>query len=64
MNIINYVIASFKELQNRVTWLSWADAQKSTLVVAVFSVLFALIIFFADKFFQFGLDKYFNIFNY
>jgi len=63
MNIINYTIASFKELQNRVTWLSWADAQKSTLVVAVFSVLFALIIFFADKVFQFGLDKYFNIFN-
>jgi len=63
MNIINYVIESFKELQNRVTWLSWADAQKSTLVVAVFSVIFALIIFFADKFFQFGLDKYYNIFN-
>jgi len=63
MNIINYIVVSFKELQNRVTWLSWAEAQKSTLVVAVFSVLFAIIIFFADKFFQFGLDKFFNIFN-
>jgi len=63
MNIINYTITSFKELQNRVTWLSWAEAQKSTFVVAVFSVLFALIIFFADKFFQFGLDKFFNIFS-
>jgi len=63
MNIINYTITSFKELQNRVTWLSWAEAQKSTLVVAVFSIIFALIIFFADKIFQFGLDKYYNIFN-
>jgi len=63
MNIINYIVESFKELQTRVTWLSWAEAQKSTLVVAVFTVVFAVIIFLADKFFQFGLDKYFSIFN-
>ncbi len=63
MKLINYIVASFKELQTRVTWLSWEEAQKSTLVVAVFTVLFAIAIFLADKFFQMGLDKYFNLFN-
>jgi preprotein translocase subunit SecE len=63
MNAINYIVESFKELQSRVTWLSWGEAQNSTLVVAVFTVLFALAIFFADKFFQFGLDSYFSLFN-
>jgi len=35
MNAINYIVESFKELQSRVTWLSWGEAQNSTLVVAV-----------------------------
>jgi len=63
MKLIKYTVDSFKELQTRVTWLSWQEAQKSTLVVAVFTVIFAVLIFFADKVFQFGLDKYFSLFN-
>ncbi len=63
MKLINYIVDSFKELQHRVTWLSWKEAQESTLVVAVFTVLFAVLVFFADKFFQMGLDKYFSLFN-
>ena len=63
MKIINYIVESFKELHTRVTWLSWAEAQKSTLVVAIFTVIFALAIFLADKFFQMGLDNYFSLFN-
>jgi len=63
MKLINYIVESFKELQTRVTWLSWSEAQNSTLVVAIFTVLFAIAIFLADKFFQFGLDKYFSLFN-
>jgi len=62
MKIINYIVDSFKELNTRVTWMTWSEAQKSTLVVAVFSVIFAIAIFFADKFFQLGLDNYFKIF--
>jgi len=38
------------------------EAQKSTVVVAIFTVLFALAIFLVDKVFQLGLEQYFNLF--
>jgi preprotein translocase subunit SecE len=39
-----------------------SEAQKSTVVVAIFSVLFALAVFGVDKVFQLGLEEYFNLF--
>jgi len=42
MSVVNYIKDSWKELRENMTWISWEEAQKSTLVVAVFSVLFAL----------------------
>ena len=62
MGIVNYIKDSFKELNTQVTWLPMSDAQKSTVVVAVFSVLFALAVFAVDKVFQLGLEQYFNLF--
>ena len=63
MNFINYIKDSFFELRNKVSWISWAEAQKSTVVVAIFTVLFALAVFAVDKFFQAGLTEFFNIFQ-
>ncbi len=63
MGIINYVKDSFKELNTQVSWLPMTEAQKSTVVVAIFSVLFALAVFGVDKVFQLGLEQYFNLFN-
>jgi preprotein translocase subunit SecE len=62
MNIINYIKESFDELNTKVTWISWEEAQKSTVVVAVFSTIFALLIFGIDKLFQLGLGEYFKLF--
>lgn len=62
MGIVNYIKDSFKELNTQVSWLAMPEAQKSTVVVAVFSVLFALAVFAVDKVFQFGLEQYFNLF--
>ncbi len=62
MNLANYIKDSFEELRNKVSWISWSEAQKSTVVVAVFTVLFALTVFLVDKFFQTGLSEYFKIF--
>ena len=62
MGIVNYIKDSFKELNTQVTWLPMSEAQKSTVVVAVFSVLFALAVFAVDKVFQLGLEQYFNLF--
>ncbi len=63
MGIVNYIKESFSELQNKVSLIPRDEAQKTTVVVAVFTVIFAIAVFLVDKFFQAGLEKYFNIFN-
>jgi preprotein translocase subunit SecE len=62
MNLVKYIKDSFEELRNKVSWISWEEAQKSTVVVAVFTVLFALAVFLVDKVFQTGLTEYFKLF--
>ncbi len=62
MNLINYIKDSFEELRNKVSWISWEEAQKSTVVVAGFTVLFALAVFAVDKAFQEVLTEYFKLF--
>jgi preprotein translocase subunit SecE len=39
-----YIMESYEELVNRVTWPTWKDLQNSALVVAVASIIIALII--------------------
>ncbi len=63
MDIVNYIKESFGELKNNVTWMPREEAQKNTVLVAIFTIIFAVAVFLVDKFFQLGLEKYFNIFN-
>jgi preprotein translocase subunit SecE len=49
--VFNYITESFEELKNNVTWLPWAEVQRLTIIVAVFSILFSLLIFGIDEFF-------------
>jgi preprotein translocase subunit SecE len=62
MKFVNYVKESFTELKENVTWISWEEAQKSTAVVAIFTVIFALLVFAADKSFQNILKFIFQLF--
>ena len=62
MNLVNYIKDSFEELRNKVSWIPWEEAQKSTVVVAIFTILFALAVFLVDKVFQTGLGEYFKLF--
>ena len=62
MNLVTYVKESFRELRDNMTWISWEEAQKSTVVVAIFTVLFALAVFMADKVFQTLLKNLFQLF--
>ena len=62
-NFIEYIKGSFEELSTNMTWSSREEAQKSTVVVAVFTILFALVVAAIDKVFQTGLDTFFNIFQ-
>jgi preprotein translocase subunit SecE len=61
--MIKYIKESFKELSTEVTWSPLAEAQKSTVIVAVFTVIFSLAIFATDKVFQNALEVFFNLFK-
>ncbi|KAB1154513.1 preprotein translocase subunit SecE [Tenacibaculum aiptasiae] len=60
---IQYIKDSFEELNTNMTWSSREEAQKSTVVVAAFTIVFALAVASIDKFFHTGLDWFFNQFN-
>jgi preprotein translocase subunit SecE len=49
--IINYIKDSIDELQNKVTWPTWAELQSSTMVVMAASVIFSLVILAIDQVF-------------
>ncbi|CAL2061040.1 preprotein translocase subunit SecE [Tenacibaculum sp. 190524A05c] len=61
-NFIQYIKDSFEELNTNMTWISREEAQKSTVVVAVFTIIFALAVAVIDKVFQTGLDNFFKLF--
>jgi preprotein translocase subunit SecE len=64
MKFIQYIKDSFEELNNHMTWVSKEEAQKKTTVtVAVFTILFALAVAGIDYVFQTGLDNFFVMFK-
>ncbi len=61
--MINYVKESFEELKSHVTWTPWAEAQRLTVLVAVFSIIFSLAIWGVDTVFSRVIKEYFNLVN-
>ena len=59
-NFIQYIKGSFEELSTNMTWSTREEAQKSTVIVAVFTIVFAVVVLAMDKVFQLGLDSFFN----
>ncbi len=58
--MINYIKESYNELKNHVTWTSWSEAQRLTVIVAAFSVVLALLVFGIDTIFSSVIGKYFD----
>lgn len=58
--VINYITEAFVELKTNVTWPEWAEVQRFTIIVAVFSVVFALSTWGVDEFFTKALSGFFN----
>ncbi len=58
--IVNYVSESYNELRNHVTWTPWPEAQRLTIVVAVFSIIFSLAIWGVDTVFSSVVEQYFE----
>jgi preprotein translocase subunit SecE len=59
--VVNYISEAFQELKTNVTWPEWSEVQRLTIIVAVFSVLFALLTFGVDELFVKALDGFFNL---
>jgi len=62
MGIINYIKESYRELTQEVTWISLEEAQKQTILVVVFTVIFSLAVFITDKTIQTMLDNIYRLF--
>ena len=58
--MINYIKESYNELKNHVTWTPLSEAQRLTVVVAVFSVVLALAVWGVDTVFSGVVTKYFE----
>ncbi|UJH92424.1 preprotein translocase subunit SecE [Antarcticibacterium sp. 1MA-6-2] len=58
--IVNYISESYNELKNHVTWPTWPEAQRLTIVVAVFSIIFSLAIWGIDTVFSSAIEQYFE----
>ena len=60
--MISYLKEAFSELLNKVTWPSWSDLQNSSIVVAIATLIIALIIYLLDTTFSNILDLYYSFF--
>jgi preprotein translocase subunit SecE len=56
-----YVIESYNELVNKVTWPTWSNLQSSTIVVLVASIILALVIFLMDIISKGILDQIYDL---
>ena len=52
----SYIKSSYEELVNKVSWPSWSELQSSSIVVAIASLIIALIVFLMDQFFGINSD--------
>jgi preprotein translocase subunit SecE len=59
--IVGYIKEAYTELKENITWTPWAEAQNLTIIVAIFSVVFALMIAGVDVVIQKAITGFFNL---
>ena len=62
MKIGAYIKNSFDELLHKVTWPTWEELQNSSVVVAIASLIIALIIFVMDQVFSKLMSVFYDFF--
>ena len=60
MKIVTYIKDSFDELLHKVTWPTWEELQNSSVVVAIASLIIALIIFAMDQVFRNLMEVFYD----
>ncbi len=58
---ISYIQEAYTELKENITWTPWREAQNLTVIVAVFSVIFALMIAGVDIAIQKVIEGFFTL---
>ena len=59
----SYIKSSYDELVNKVSWPSWSELQSSTIVVAIATIIIALIIYVMDSIFSNVLNVFYSFFS-
>ena len=61
--ISGYIKESFHELVNKVSWPTWSELQNSSIVVAIATIIIALIIYFMDSIFSNLMKIFYSFFR-
>ena len=61
--VVNYISDAFTELKSNVTWTPWAEVQRYTIIVAIFTIVLSLATWGVDTVFGKVLAGFFNILN-
>ncbi len=51
MKIVQYVKESYSEFREHVTWPTWAQLQKDTMIVTIATILLAIFLYIVDSVF-------------
>jgi preprotein translocase subunit SecE len=60
---VSYIKSSYDELINKVSWPTWSELQSSSIVVAIASMIIALIIYIMDSAFSNVLNLFYSLFS-
>jgi len=58
----SYIKSSYDELVNKVSWPSWSELQNSSIVVAIASLIIALVIYLMDQTFSNIMNVFYSLF--
>jgi len=61
--VFNYISDAFTELKSNVTWTPWAEVQRYTIIVGIFTVVLSLATWGVDTAFGKVIAGFFNILN-
>lgn len=61
-NVKSYFQESYDELVHKTSWPSWSELQKTAVLVAVASIVIALLIFAMDKVISTALEGFYELF--
>ena len=59
---VEYIKESAYDLKNKVTWPTWKELQSSSIVVAVASLIIALIVYIMDLSFRNVMETFYDLF--